>query len=141
VDPLGLAGYFGGGVTFPIFVGPLAGGYGGATLVCKDECDGLHVYKYKKICIGIGSFGASVFMGGVSGMDGVSCKDPSRYAGYFLEFAAGFGVVGGGVDIGLTENPIHHLPGGSSGVNEGGTGVSSPGVSVMLCYYTLVSAE
>jgi RHS repeat-associated protein len=140
-DPLGLAAVYGGGTfVFPI-VGPLDGAVGETTLVCTDNCNKPTKYVYKKYCIGLGSgWGASLLVGRVNGMSGMSCKDPSRYAGYFLEFSGGVGVVGGGIDVGLTENS-NHLPNGVSPVNEFGVGLSSSGASVLLCRYVLVRSE
>ena len=132
-DPRGLAVF--GGISFGTTVfGPLAIGGGGTIVACRDECDKLHRFKYLKVCGGLstGTYG-SAFIGKVFNMDGKQCR-PDSYSGYFVEFSAGLGVAGGGVDIGLTQDE-NHIPGGPSGVNEIGGGLSNTGGSAMLCYY------
>ncbi len=141
IDPKGLTGFFGGEIQFPFpwpFLGNSAGG--GVTVVtCKDECDELRTFVFKKYCGGA-SQGWQVIVGGVQNMDGKKCRAKS-YSGYFFEFAAGIGGVSTGIDIGLTDDNGNYLPDGLSGVNEGGIGPGSSGLGWQICYYIPIDSK
>ena len=130
IDPLGLTATASVGGSFQA-VG------GGLTVVaCKDECGKLTRFKYVKFCVGLApGAGASTSIGRVSNMEGTSCR-PDTYSGYFLEVDVGAGRALGGA-LGSTADS-HYMPTGRSKIDEISGGISTPGVSLMLCWYVYI---
>lgn len=134
-DPTGLAA---------VFVGMEAssgfGGVGFIVVFCKDECDRLKIFKFKKMCIGVSIGAGFAIQGGpVFGLDDERC-DPGNYSGYFFE--GNIGLPNGislGCDFGLVHNENYSVRmGESSGTNECGAGIGTPGIGVFLCWYTQI---
>lgn len=125
-------------------------GGGFSRVVCCDENGTKRIFWYSKICIG-GAIGIGGGGGVISGMSGRNCRATS-YSGWFYETGISGEIGGGGVDIGYqpfpgTENWPIPMPGGLSGVNEGGLGIGrGVPISGLLakstwCYYILISEK
>jgi hypothetical protein len=113
----------------------LFGGFGLTSVTCQDECDNFQTFRYLKVCGGLAA-GGSANAGFVSNMSGKSCRSDT-YKGWFKEYGASIGFLGGGADFGYNSDGLFGLlPGSESGVNEGGMGFGfGASLKFSWCYY------
>ena len=100
-------------------------------MLILDPSRFLHKALFKKKCIGaVAGVSASTHV--LTNMNGSNC--PNGYAGWFFEYGASIGPVGGSGEVGI---------GGSGDQINGGGGSIGVGIPIqaMLCYYTLVDDE